>query len=125
MQGELRLLVEECSTNTQKTLLRREFPAISQPKGGGAIHDTDEKLQIKPATDSGKSFAYFDLGWEQISHYFTLNADKDLTAYLDAEESVVFFLSCSEETGRAAVPVDTLQELFAGAHTRTSRSGVW
>ncbi|MFL6292731.1 MAG: SpvB/TcaC N-terminal domain-containing protein, partial [Thermoanaerobaculia bacterium] len=105
-------------------------PAISLPKGGGAIRGIGEKLGANPVTGTGSlsiplalspgrsgfgpqlSLAYdsgsgngpFGFGWSLGLPAITRKTDKGLPRYLDAAESDVFVLSGAEDL----VPVRSL-----------------
>src|SRR5262249_29651745 len=94
-------------------------PALSLPKGGGAIHGIGEKLSTNLATgtaslavpiatspgrsgfelhlglsyDSGAGNGPFGIGWHLSVPAITRKTDKGLPRYVDAEESDVFVLS--------------------------------
>src|ERR687891_483246 len=98
-------------------------PAISLPKGGGAIRGIGEKFAANPVTgtgsmtvpiatspgrsgfgpqlslsyDSGAGNGPFGFGWSLSLPSITRKTDKGLPRYLDAEESDVFILSGSED----------------------------
>ena len=98
-------------------------PAISLPKGGGAIRGIDEKFSVNPATgtgslsvpiatspgrsgvgpqlslsyDSGAGNGPFGLGWDLSLPAITRKTDKGLPRYQDADESDVFILSGAED----------------------------
>ncbi|MBN1428900.1 MAG: hypothetical protein JXB07_10990 [Anaerolineae bacterium] len=98
-------------------------PAVSLPKGGGAIRGIDEKFSVNAATgtasqsipiatspgrqgfspqlalsyDSGAGNGSFGLGWSLSLPAITRKTDKGLSQYHDAEESDVFILSGSED----------------------------
>jgi hypothetical protein len=98
-------------------------PAISLPKGGGAIRGIDEKFSVNPATgtgslsvpifttpgrsdfypklslsyDSGAGNGPFGLGWSLSVPSITRKTDKGLPKYRDAEESDTFILSGAED----------------------------
>ena len=98
-------------------------PAISLPKGGGAIRGIDEKFSVNPATgtasqtipiftspgrhdfhpqlslsyDSGAGNGPFGLGWNLSIPSITRKTDKGLPRYYDAEESDTFILSGAED----------------------------
>src|SRR5881392_4333487 len=98
-------------------------PAISLPKGGGAIRGIGEKFGANPVTgtgslsvpiatspgrsgfgpqlslsyDSGAGNGPFGLGWNLSLPAITRKTDKGLPKYRDAEESDVFVLSGSED----------------------------
>jgi len=99
------------------------LPAISLPKGGGAIKGIDEKFSVNPATgtgslsipiftspgrsdfspklslnyDSGAGNGPFGLGWHLSIPAITRKTDKGIPCYRDAEESDVFILSGAED----------------------------
>jgi len=98
-------------------------PAISLPKGGGAIRGMGEKFAANPVTGTGSmtvpiatspgrsgfgpqlSLAYdsgagngpFGLGWSLSLPSITRKTDKGLPQYRDVEESDVFILSGAED----------------------------
>ena len=99
------------------------LPAISLPKGGGAIRGMGEKFAANPVTgtgsmtvpiavtpgragfspqltlsyDSGAGNGPFGLGWTLSMPAITRKTDKGLPKYQDAEESDVFILSGAED----------------------------
>jgi hypothetical protein len=101
----------------------RFAPAISLPKGGGAIRGIGEKLSANPVTgtgslsvplatspgragfgpqlslsyDSGSGNGPFGFGWSLGLPSITRKTDKGLPRYLDAKESDVFLLSGAED----------------------------
>jgi RHS repeat-associated protein len=98
-------------------------PAISLPKGGGAIKGMGEKFAANPVTgtgsmsvpiattpgrsgfgpqlslsyDSGFGNGMFGMGWSLALPMVTRKTDKGLPRYWDAEESDVFILSGAED----------------------------
>src|SRR5215216_584040 len=98
-------------------------PAISLPKGGGAVRGIGEKFTANPVTgtgslsvpislspgragfgpqfslsyDSGSGNGIFGVGWSLALPSITRKTDKGLPQYRDAEESDVFILSGSED----------------------------
>ncbi|TXH36059.1 MAG: toxin [Burkholderiaceae bacterium] len=98
-------------------------PAISLPKGGGAIRGIGEKFAANPVTgtgsmsvpiatspgrsgfgpqlsltyDSGAGNGPFGFGWSLSLPSITRKTDKGLPQYLDAVESDVFILSGAED----------------------------
>ena len=98
-------------------------PAISLPKGGGAIKGMGEKFSANPVTgtssmsvliattpgrsgfgpqlsvayDSGAGNGIFGLGWNLSIPSITRKTDKGLPRYWDSEESDVFILSGAED----------------------------
>ena len=98
-------------------------PAISLPKGGGAIRGIGEKFAANPVTgtgsmsvpiatspgrsgfgpqlslsyDSGAGNGPFGFGWNLSLPQITRKTDKGLPQYRDAEESDVFILSGAED----------------------------
>ncbi len=98
-------------------------PAVSLPKGGGAIKGMGEKFAANPVTgtgsmsvpiatspgrsgfgpqlsvsyDSGAGNDIFGLGWDLSLPSITRKTDKGLPRYWDAEESDVFILSGAED----------------------------
>ena len=103
--------------------LATRVPAISLPKGGGAIRGVGEKFAANPVTGSGSmsvplpitpgragfgpqlSLSYdsgagngpFGFGWNLALPSITRKTDKGLPQYRDAEESDVFILSGAED----------------------------
>lgn len=99
------------------------LPAISLPKGGGAIRGIGEKFASNPVTgtgsmtvpiatspgrsgfapqlslsyDSGSGNGPFGFGWNLSLPAITRKTDKGLPQYRDAEESDVFILSGAED----------------------------
>ena len=100
-----------------------QAPAISQPKGGGAIRGMGEKFAANPVTgtgsmsipiatspgrsgfgpklslsyDSGAGNGAFGFGWSLSLPAITRKTDKGLPKYQDASESDVFVLSGAED----------------------------
>ncbi len=98
-------------------------PAISLPKGGGAIKGIGEKFAANPVTgtgsmsvpiatslgrsgfgpqlslsyDSGAGNGIFGFGWNLSLPSISRKTDKGLPRYWDAEESDVFILSSTED----------------------------
>src|SRR5215203_1660253 len=98
-------------------------PAISLPKGGGAIRGMGEKFSANPVTgtgslsvpiysspgrsgfgpqlslsyDSGTGNGPFGFGWSLSLPAITRKTDKGLPKYQDAKESDVFILSGAED----------------------------
>src|SRR2546427_9913949 len=98
-------------------------PAISLPRGGGAIRGIGEKFAANPVTgsgsmtvalatsparsrfgpqltlsyDSGSGNGPFGFGWSLSLASVTRKTDKGLPQYRDAEESDVFILSGAED----------------------------
>jgi Salmonella virulence plasmid 65kDa B protein len=98
-------------------------PAITLPKGGGAIHGMGEKFAANPVTgtgimvlliatspgrsgfglqlslsyDSGAGNGLFCLGWVLSLPSITCITDKDLPKYQNIEESDVFILSGAKD----------------------------
>lgn len=98
-------------------------PALSLPKGGGAIRGIGEKFTANPVTgtgtvsvpiavaparngfgpqlslsyDSGAGNGPFGLGWNLNLPSITRKTDKGLPRYLDYEESDVFILAGTED----------------------------
>lgn len=98
-------------------------PAITLPKGGGAIRGMGEKFAANPVTgtgsvtlpiatspgrsgfgpqlalcyDSGTGNGPFGFGWSLSLPSITRKTDKGLPQYRDAEESDVFILSGAED----------------------------
>jgi hypothetical protein len=98
-------------------------PAITLPKGGGAISGIGEKFAANPVTgtgsmtvpvftspgrsgfgpqlslsyDSGAGNGPFGFGWNLSVPSITRRTDKGLPKYFDAEESDIFILSGAED----------------------------
>src|SRR5262245_5731689 len=98
-------------------------PAITLPKGGGAIRGIGEKFAANPVTgtgslsvpiaaspgrsgfgpqlslsyDSGAGNGPFGFGWNLSLPSITRKTDKGLPQYRDTEESDVFILSGAED----------------------------
>ncbi len=98
-------------------------PAITLPKGGGAIHGMGEKFAANPVTgtgsmsipiatspgrsgfapqlslsyDSGAGNGPFGFGWNLTLPAITRKTDKGLPKYEDTDESDVFILSGAED----------------------------
>src|SRR5215207_1580732 len=98
-------------------------PAISLPKGGGAVRGIGEKFTANPVTgtgslsvpiytspgrsgfgpqlslsyDSGAGNGPFGFGWGLSLPSITRKTDKGLPRYQDADESDVFILSGAED----------------------------
>jgi RHS repeat-associated protein len=115
-------------------------PAISLPKGGGAIKGMGEKFAANPVTgtgsmsvpiattpgrsgfapqlslayDSGSGNGMFGMGWSLALPMVTRKTDKGLPRYWDSEESDVFILSGAEDL----VPI-----LKAGKFDEIDRDG--
>src|SRR6266581_607502 len=99
------------------------LPAISLPKGGGAIRGIGEKFAANPVTgtgslsvpiatspgrsgfgpqlslsyDSGSGNGPFGFGWSLNLPAMTRKTDKGLPRYLDSDESDAFILSGAED----------------------------
>ena len=102
---------------------KNTLPAITLPKGGGAIRDIGEKFQVNGPTgtgsimvplplspgrsgfgpklslsyDSGAGNGPFGFGWRLSLPAITRKTDKGLPCYLDEQESDVFILSGAED----------------------------
>src|SRR5574341_2123027 len=113
-------------------------PAISLPKGGGAIRGMGEKFAANPVTgtgsmtvpiaispgrsgfgpqlalsyDSGAGNGPFGFGWRLSLPSITRKTDKGLPQYRDAEESDVFILSGAEDLVPAFKPNTTQVDEF-------------
>ena len=111
-------------------------PAVSLPKGGGAIKGLGEKFAANPVTgtgsmtvpiatspgrsgfgpqlslsyDSGAGNGIFGLGWNLSLPGITRKTDKGLPRYWDSEESDVFILSGAEDLVPVLLPDGTLDE---------------
>jgi RHS repeat-associated protein len=102
---------------------RNPLPAISLPKGGGAIRGIGEKFAANPVTgtgsmtvpiatspgrsgfgpqlslsyDSGTGNGPFGFGWSLALPSITRKTDKGLPQYMDEAESDIFILSGAED----------------------------
>jgi hypothetical protein len=109
--------------DTSSSSPTRQAPAITLPKGGGAIRGMGEKFSANPVTgtgsmtipiatspgrsgfgpqlslsyDSGAGNGPFGFGWSLSLPSITRKTDKGLPQYNDAEESDVFILSGAED----------------------------
>jgi hypothetical protein len=109
-----------------------KIPAISLPKGGGAIRGIGEKFAANPITGSGSmsvplatspgrggfgpqlSLSYdsgagngpFGFGWNLTLPAITRKTDKGLPQYRDANESDVFLISGPEDLVPELLPID-------------------
>jgi hypothetical protein len=111
----------------EKPSVSEEFavtpPAITLPKGGGAVRGIDEKFSVNPANgtasfsipiasapgrsglgpqlslsySSGPGNGPFGFSWDLSLPSIVRKTDKGLPRYLDAEESDVFLLSGVED----------------------------
>jgi len=110
-------------------------PAVSLPKGGGAIKGIGEKFTANPVTGSGSlaipiaispgrsgfgpqlSLSYdsgagngpFGLGWSLSQPSIARKTDKGLPRYRDDEESDVFILSGAEDLVPSEEPVQNVE----------------
>jgi RHS repeat-associated protein len=113
----------ENAPGTQSKDAAPSLPAITLPKGGGAIRGIGEKFAANPVTGTGSitvpiavspgrsgfgpqlSLAYdsgagngpFGIGWSLSLPAITRRTDKGLPQYRDDEESDVFILSGAED----------------------------
>ncbi len=111
------------SMNTEEQDQAAPLPAISIPKGGGAIQGIGEKFSMNPVTgtggmsipiatspgrsgfgpelavsyDSGAGNGPFGLGWNLSIPTITRKTSKGLPRYQDSDESDVFLLSGAED----------------------------
>ncbi len=100
-----------------------QAPAVSLPKGGGAIRGMGEKFAASPVTgtgsmtvpiaaspgrggfgpqlsltyDSGAGNGPFGLGWQLSSESITRRTDRGIPLYRDADESDTYLLSGAED----------------------------
>jgi RHS repeat-associated protein len=100
-----------------------QAPAISLPKGGGALRGIGEKFSVNPSNgsaslsvplfttpsrsnfypqlgisyDSGSGNGIFGLGWKLSIPSITRKTDKGLPQYRDQEDSDIFILSDAED----------------------------
>jgi hypothetical protein len=110
-------------TGAQLESNQRQAPAITLPKGGGAVRGIGEKFAANPVTgtgsmsvpivtspgrsgfgpqlslsyDSGAGNGPFGFGWSLSLPSITRKTDKGLPQYLDAVDSDVFILSGAED----------------------------
>ncbi|MEG4507170.1 SpvB/TcaC N-terminal domain-containing protein [Microcoleus sp. F6_B4] len=113
---------DRATTETDKNYFSPP-PAVSLPKGGGAIKGMGEKFAANPVTgtgsmsvpiatspsrsgfgpqlslsyDSGAGNGIFGLGWNLSLPSITRKTDKGLPRYQDLEESDIFILSGAED----------------------------
>ena len=113
---------DRATTETDKNYFSPR-PAVSLPKGGGAIKGMGEKFAANPVTgtgsvsvpiatspsrsgfgpqlslsyDSGAGNGIFGLGWNLSLPSITRKTDKGLPRYQDLEESDIFILSGAED----------------------------
>ena len=99
------------------------LPAISAPKGGGAIRGLSEKVEVNPATgtcstalrvpftpgrsgfdpairlsyDSGSGNGPLGFGWSLGTPTITRKTDKGIPQYRDSDESDIFLLSGADD----------------------------
>jgi RHS repeat-associated protein len=111
------------ASGTQEKDSSPKLPAITVPKGGGAIRGIGEKFAANPVTgtgsmtvpiatspgrsgfgpqlslsyDSGAGNGTFGLGWNLSLPAITRKTDKGLPQYRDTDESDVFLLSGAED----------------------------
>jgi RHS repeat-associated protein len=111
------------ATPADKDSFAVSAPAITLPKGGGAVRGIGEKFAANPVTgtgsmsvpistspgrtgfgpqlslsyDSGAGNGAFGLGWNLSLPSITRKTDKGLPKYQDADESDVFILSGAED----------------------------
>lgn len=116
-------LTNDGTERKKESRLSFEPPAVSAPKGGGAIRGIGEKFSANPATgtgsitipiplspgregfgpqltlkyDSGAGQSPFGLGWSLSLPSIVRKTDKGLPRYQDANESDVFLLSGEED----------------------------
>lgn len=125
----------EGATNSSDAKLDKftvNAPALSLPKGGGAIRGMGEKFAANPVTgtgsmtvpiatspgrsgfgpqlslsyDSGAGNGPFGFGWSLSLPQITRKTDKGLPQYRDSEESDVFILSGAEDLVPVLVEMD-------------------
>ncbi len=120
---------------------RISAPAVSLPKGGGAIRGMGEKFAANAVTgtssmsvpiptsagrsgfgprlslsyDSGSGNGAFGFGWSLSSPAIVRKTDRGLPRYLDDEESDVFLLSGAEDLVPVRLPNGKLFEDLASA----------
>ncbi|HMV56102.1 MAG TPA: SpvB/TcaC N-terminal domain-containing protein [Nitrospira sp.] len=114
---------ESSDGNSAEKSFQVSAPAITLPKGGGAIRGIGEKFAANPVTgtgsmtvpiatspgrsgfgpqlslsyDSGAGNSPFGFGWSLSLPSITRRTEKGLPQYLDAKESDVFILSGAED----------------------------
>ncbi len=119
IEGNLDALTQEKATTSNAI----EIPAISLPKGGGALKGIDEKFQVNGANgtasfsipfpispgrngfepslalnyNSGNGNSPFGLGWSIDLPSIKRKTDKKIPKYQDAEEEDVYMFSGSED----------------------------
>lgn len=123
MEGRSQMNEKDGATASSGHVEAPKPPAVSLPKGGGAIRGMGEKFAANPVTgtgsmsvpiatspgrsgfgpqlslsyDSGASNGPFGFGWSLSLPAITRKTDKGLPQYRDAEESDVFILSGAED----------------------------
>jgi hypothetical protein len=123
MEGRSQMNEKDRATASSGHVEAPKPPAVSLPKGGGAIRGMGEKFAAHPVTgtgsmsvpiatspgrsgfgpqlslsyDSGAGNGPFGFGWSLSLPAITRKTDKGLPQYRDAEESDVFILSGAED----------------------------
>ncbi|RKH47668.1 toxin [Corallococcus sicarius] len=124
------------------------LPALTLPKGGGAVRGIGEKFSTHPVTgtgslsipiatspgragfemalslryDSGSGNGPFGLGWQLSVPSIARKTDKGLPRYLDAEDSDDFLLSGAEDLVPAfAADGGTIPDTFDSGEHRVQR----
>lgn len=114
---------ENGAANANKDSFAVSAPAITLPKGGGAIRGIGEKFSVNPVSgtgsmsvpiatspgrsgfgpqlslsyDSGAGNGPFSFGWNLSVPSVTRKTDKGLPQYFDAQDSDIFILSGAED----------------------------
>src|SRR5688500_8616013 len=140
-------MAEERAAGGHEDGQRSPLPAITLPKGGGAIRGIGEKFTANPVTgtgamsvplaaspgrsgfgpqlalsyDSGAGNGPFGFGWSLSLPSITRKTERGLPRYRDAEESDVFVLSGAEDLVPALRPDGTPFEVESVGRGHTIR----
>ena len=138
-------MLSSSSASSSRTDYTASAPAVSLPKGGGAIQGIGEKFSVNPVTgtgslsvpiavspgrgfapelavsyDSGAGNGPFGMGWAMGVPSIRRKTQKGLPRYLDIEDSDEFLLSGAEDL----VPLLEEEPENSGTWDRYKRSGV-
>ncbi len=125
MQKETNTPINQPNTQNSNSEFNNniEIPAISLPKGGGAVKGIEEKFEVNAATgtssfaipiplspsrqgfvpqiglsyNSGSGNGPFGLGWQSGVPSISRKTEKQLPQYKDEEESDTFILAGTED----------------------------
>jgi hypothetical protein len=138
-------------TNSEPNSATFPAPAVSLPKGGGAIQGIGEKFAVNPANgtasfeipiftspgrsrfypklnlkyDSGSGNGPFGFGWHLSAPSITRKTDKGLPQYFDDEQSDTFILSGAEDLVPKLVPLADNAAGMADNWTADSYQATW